>query len=289
MNPSSLTVVPTPIGNLGDLTPRAQEVLCQADLIACEDTRTTGPLLAKIGATAPAISYHMHNEQGRSEEILEAMEAGQRVALVSDAGMPGISDPGQVLIEKALDRGLEVTVLPGPCAFVTALVGSGLATDRFTFIGFLDKNRSKRKKALAELKDRPETLIFYEAPHRLREFLDLLLDLLGSRRACLARELTKRFEEYERGSLEDLVQRYQNKQPRGEYVLILEGADVQALAKAEQSALAEIPVEEQVLQLMATGLSKMAAVKETARQRGLKKNEVYNQVLHISAKPHRES
>lgn len=281
MQNSKLIVVPTPIGNLGDITVRAKEVLLAADLIACEDTRTTGRLLQHLGAKAPTISYHMHNEMARTQDILDAVASGKTVALVSDAGMPGISDPGQVLISAAIEAGLEVDVLPGPSAFVTVLVGSGLATDRFTFIGFLDKNRSKRKKELEDIKDRQETLIFYEAPHRLREFLPMLETVLGDRKACLGREITKLHQEYERGTLSELGERYLEKMPRGEYVIIVEGKSSDLIQEEMEAKFSEISIEEQVRQYMESGLSKMAAVKKTAKERRLKKNDVYMRVIDI--------
>lgn len=283
---AELIVVPTPIGNLSDLTGRVKQALTDSDLIACEDTRTTGKLLKALDSRVPAISYHMHNERARSEEVLLALQAGKKVALVSDAGMPGISDPGHILISKAIQDGHKVTVLPGPTAFVTALVGSGLPTDRFTFIGFLDKNRSRRKAELEELASRQETLIFYEAPHRLRELLETLLLLLGDRRICLARELSKLYEEYERGRISELKKIYEEKEPRGEYVVILEGLTREEIQAEEALRLASITIEEQVIQLMEAGSSKMAAVKQVARERGLKKNDVYMKVtdLEVDAK-----
>ncbi|MFB0918937.1 MAG: 16S rRNA (cytidine(1402)-2'-O)-methyltransferase [Clostridiaceae bacterium] len=276
-----LIVVPTPIGNLKDLSERVIEVLTTADVIACEDTRTTGRLLKHIGSLVNTISYHMHNEEFRSEGILELLKEGKTVALVSDAGMPGISDPGHVLINKAITDGHQVSVIPGPSAFITALVGSGLPTDRFTFIGFLDKNRTKRRKELNEIKDKTETIILYEAPHRLREFLELLLEVMGDRKIVLARELSKVYEEYERGSISEIIEIYKEKEPRGEYVIILEGKSLEKLHEEEQEKLSEITIEEHVKGLMDEGLSKMDAVKRAAKERGLKKNEVYMLVNHL--------
>lgn len=276
-----LIAVPTPIGNLDDMTVRMKEVLCEADIIACEDTRTTGRLLKHLDSKVNTISYHMHNEMGRSEDILKMLQEGKTVVLVSDAGMPGISDPGHVLIEKAIEEGHEVTVLPGPSAFVTALVGSGLPTDRFTFIGFTDKNRTKRKKDLLLLKDREETLILYEAPHRLREFLSLLLEVFGNRRICLSRELTKLHEEYERGTIEEIREVYEKKEPRGEYVIILEGKDPLEKAREKEEEMSGISLTDQVRQYMEEGMSKMDAVKRCAKERGLKKNQVYMEVTDL--------
>lgn len=278
---AELIVVPTPIGNLSDLTQRVKEALIESDLIACEDTRTTGKLLKALESRVPAISYHMHNEQARSEEVLLALQRGKRVALVSDAGMPGVSDPGHVLIRKAIEEGYKITVLPGPSAFVTALVGSGLPTQRFTFIGFLERNRTRRKRELQELAERRETLIFYEAPHRVRELLETLLLIFGDRRICLARELSKLYEEYERGRISELTAIYQEKEPRGEYVIILEGLTREEILAGEEQRLAAVTIEDQVRELMAAGLSKMAAVKQVAKERGLKKNDVYMKATEL--------
>lgn len=276
-----LIVVPSPIGNLDDMSKRVTKALKESDLNACEDTRTTGRLLKHIDSKVQAIAYHMHNEMGKSEDILKLLEEGKTIALVSDAGMPGISDPGRILIDRAIEGGHEVSVLPGPSAFVTALVGSGLPTNRFTFIGFLDKNRTKRKKDLEELKDKRETLIFYEAPHRLKEFLSLLYEVLGNRRACLSRELTKIYEEYERGHLKDLIAIYDDKEARGEYVIILEGKTEEELREEIKIKHEKISIEDQVKELMEKGHSKMDAVKITAKERGLKKNEVYIKVVDL--------
>lgn len=278
---TKLIVVPTPIGNLSDISIRVREVLTSADLIACEDTRTTGRLLKHLGSRVPTISYHMHNERTRSNDILEALAQGKTVALVSDAGMPGVSDPGQILIAEAIARGFDVSVIPGPSAFVTALVGSGLPTDRFTFIGFLEKNRTKRKAQLEELKDRQETMILYEAPHRLKEFMETLLEVMGDRRICLARELSKLYEEYERGKLSEVITRYETKEPRGEYVIILEGKTESQIQAEHEAVLAELTVEAHVRQQMALGFSKMEAVKRVAKDRGLPKNEVYMSVTDL--------
>ena len=281
MADTKLIVVPTPIGNLSDVSIRVREALTGVDLIACEDTRTTGRLLKHLESKVPTISYHMHNERTRSPEILAALAQGKTVALVSDAGMPGVSDPGAFLIEEAIAQGFEVTVIPGPSAFVTALVGSGLPTDRFTFIGFLEKNRTKRKAQLEAIKDRQETLILYEAPHRLREFLNILQEVMGERRVCLARELSKLHEEYERGTLRELMERYATKEPRGEYVIILEGKPLAQIEAEHDEAMAQLTVEEHVKQRMAQGESKMEAVKQVAKDRGLPKNEVYMRVTDL--------
>ncbi len=276
-----LYVVPTPLGNLKDVSDRVREVLSSSDVVACEDTRTTGRLLSYLESDVRTVSYHMHNENSRTDDIISLLREGKTVSLVSDAGMPGISDPGHILIKKVIEEGHEVSVIPGPSAFVTALVGSGLDTGRFTFIGFLERQRSARKKELENLRYREETLIFYEAPHRLREFLSVLLEVLGDRDACLARELTKIHEEYERGLLSHLSEIYSEKEPRGEYVVIVRGKTREEKESEKMEKLSEITIEEQVRNYMAQGMSKMDAVKKTARERQMRKNDVYKEVLDV--------
>lgn len=278
---SKLYVVPTPLGNVNDISFRILEVLKSVDIIACEDTRTTSRLLSHYKIGVKTISYHMHNEEGRSLDILNFLAEGKNVALVSDAGMPGVSYSGSVLIKKAIEQGIDISVLPGPSAFVTALVGFGLDTSRFTFIGFLEKNRTQRKKQLEEVKNNTETLIFYEAPHRLREFMDTLLDILGDRSVALCRELTKMYEEYERDTLSNLILKYKEKEPRGEYVVIVSGKSIEEINEEKMAILESVPIEEHVKSLMDKGLSKMEAVKKAAKERGLKKNDVYMKVTDL--------
>ncbi|MEL6446104.1 MAG: 16S rRNA (cytidine(1402)-2'-O)-methyltransferase [Bacteroidota bacterium] len=220
-----LTLVPTPIGHLEDLTFRALRTLREADLIACEDTRTSGVLLAHYGVETPTTSFHAHNEHQKTPRLVAQMEAGTHVALISDAGTPGISDPGFLLVRACHDAGIPVVALPGATAFVPALVASGLPSDRFVFEGFLPqkKGRQTRIKALA---DEPRTIVLYESPHRLVKALGQLADVLGADRpAAVARELTKTFEEVRRGTLAELAEHY-GSQPkvRGEIVLVVGGA-----------------------------------------------------------------
>lgn len=276
-----LFVVPTPIGNFKDMTYRAVETLKESDYILCEDTRTTSLLLKKYEISTRLISYHMHNEVSRSEDVLKILEEDVIVSLVSDAGMPGISDPGHVLIKRAIESGFEVSVLPGASAAITALVGSGLPTDSFLFIGFLEKNRSQRKKQLTELKDETRTMILYEAPHRIREFLSVIKEILGDRKVSLCRELTKIYEEYERGMVSELIEKYETKEPRGEYVIILEGKNKEELIEERIEELSKVPIKDAVSDLMGQGLSKMDAVKKVAKERNLKKNDVYMEVTDL--------
>lgn len=276
-----LFVVPTPLGNFKDITFRAVETLRDSDVILCEDTRTTSVLLKHYDIKTKLISYHMHNEESRSEDIIKMLYEDVQISLVSDAGMPGISDPGHVLIKKAIEQGFDVSVLPGANAAVTALVGSAINTDSFLFIGFLDKNRSQRKKQLEELKNITCTIIFYEAPHRIKEFLTVLKEIFGDRKISLCRELTKLYEEFERGSISEILDIYSEKEPRGEYVVVVEGKNPKVLKEEEIEALSKIPIKDAVKHSMKEGLSKMDAVKKVAKERSLKKNDVYMEVTDL--------
>ena len=222
MAEGQLFLVATPIGNLDDISHRAVEILQSADVIACEDTRHTGILLKRWHIKTRRVSYHDHNKESRTPELVKRVLSGERVALVTDAGTPGIQDPGVDLVRKALEQGIEPVMIPGPSALILGLVVSGFATDRFAFEGFLPTKKG-RKTRLKSLQDEPRTLIFYEAPHRLQKTLGDLLDALGDRRAVLARELTKKFEEVQRGNLSELLHGLAEKPPRGEYVIVVEG------------------------------------------------------------------
>lgn len=219
-----LFIVSTPIGNLEDMTMRAKRVLGEVDLIAAEDTRRTGILLANLGLKRPMVSYHDFNKEKRTPELISRLLRGEDVALVSDAGTPGISDPAYYLVVRAVEEGIEVVPVPGPTAFVAALVVSGLPTDRFTFEGFLPHRASRRRKRLEELRDEARTMIFYESPHRILETLEDILEVLGDRRASLSRELTKVHEETRRGRISELLESCRLRPPKGELVLVVEGA-----------------------------------------------------------------
>lgn len=223
-----LYLVATPIGNLGDITLRALETLRQVDLIASEDTRKTGRLLQHFGIQKPQMSFHEHNEQRAGEKILRLLKEGKSVALVTNAGTPGIADPGFTLVRRALQEGLEVTLIPGPTAFVMALVLSGLPVHGFTFRGFPPRKSGARRRFLEVDKDSPHTLIFYESPHRLKAFLQEALEVLGDRPAALTNELTKRFEKVYRGTLSQLLHRLEQEEPRGEYTLVIAGSEYAA-------------------------------------------------------------
>jgi 16S rRNA (cytidine1402-2'-O)-methyltransferase len=223
-----LYLVATPIGNLGDISLRALETLRAADIVASEDTRKTGLLLAHHDIKKPLMSFHEHNEQRAGERILRLLAEGQTVAVVTDAGTPGISDPGFTLVRRAIDEGLEFTMIPGPAALIMALVLSGLPTHAFTFRGFAPRKPGARRRFLAVDRDSPHTLIFYESPYRLQAFLAAALEVYGDRRAAIANDLTKLFESVQRGSLSELASTLGEAKLRGEYVVVIEGAGKQA-------------------------------------------------------------
>jgi 16S rRNA (cytidine1402-2'-O)-methyltransferase len=274
--PGSLFIVATPIGNLEDLTPRAQRVLREVDLIACEDTRHTRGLLNRFGIKAKTISYHEHNERERAEELGKLLEAGSNIAIVSDAGTPLISDPGFRIVRTAIERGIQVIPIPGPAAFVAALIASGLPTDQFFFGGFLPARATARRAMLAELRAIPATLVFYEAPHRIAATLKDALITLGDRRVAVARELTKLHEEIARATLSELAQRFSESAPaRGEMVLIISGAKEAERREGAKSEDAPARLAARVAELEREGLDSKVALKKAARELGLKRAEAY--------------
>ena len=270
----TLYVVPTPIGNLSDMTERALAVLKDVDFVAAEDTRVSGKLLNLFDIHADFVSYHEHNKASQGEKIVERLKGGQSGAIVTDAGTPAISDPGEDLVAKCRENGVNVVPLPGACAFVTALSASGFSSRRFCFEGFLPTDKNERAAVLDSYKNEKKTVIFYEAPHRVAETAKILLDALGNRRVCAARELTKLNEEFFIGSLSALYESFEAKEPRGEYVLIVEGA-----AETEDAFFAEMTVEQHVAFYESQGLSRMDAIKACAKDRGVPKNTVYKQLI----------
>ncbi len=270
----TLYVVPTPIGNLGDLTERALTVLKNVDFVAAEDTRVSGKLLNLYGIEANFVSYHEHNKASQGEKIVERLKNGESGAIVTDAGTPAVSDPGEDLVAKCRENGVNVVPLPGACAFVTALAGSGFPSRRFCFEGFLPTDKKERSEILDGYKNEKKTVIFYEAPHRVAETAKVLLDSLGNRRVCAARELTKLNEEFFTGLLSELCDLFEKKEPRGEYVLIVEGAKDTGTA-----FFAEMTVREHVAFYESQGLSRMDAIKACARDRGVPKNTIYKQLI----------
>lgn len=269
-----LYLVSTPIGNLEDITFRALRVLKESALIACEDTRHTGRLLAHFGIATPTISYHEHNERIRAAELVVRLEEGQAISLVTDAGTPGISDPGYRLVVAAIEAGINVVPVPGPTALVAALIASGLPTDSFLFVGFLPPRKQARRTRLEEMRDQRATLVLYEAPHRIGATLVDTLEILGDRPAALARELTKLHEQVRRGTLAELLQRHQNDPPRGEIVLIIGGYSGDERDQSIETS--SRPLADEVDQLIADqSVARNEALRLVARRRGIPRREAY--------------
>ncbi len=275
--PGVLYLVGTPIGNLSDISARAIKVLSEVDFIAAEDTRNSGKLLAYFGIKKPMTSYFEHNKRERGEIIVARIEAGESCALITDAGMPAISDPGEDIVRICAEKGIPVSVVPGPCAAVSALAMSGLFTGKFVFEGFLSTANNERREALEALKHERRTIILYEAPHKLRTTLADLYKAFGERKISLCRELTKLNEEVLRMTLSEAIAYYEENQPRGEYVLILEGASKEA--EKANAFWAEMNEFEHVAYYTERGLSKSDAIKAAARDRGVGKSEIYNIVM----------
>ncbi len=287
--PSTLYLVATPIGNLSDISFRAVKTLASVDLIAAEDTRNSSKLLRLIGIKKPLISYHEHNKRERGEEIVKRLLAGESCALVTDAGMPAISDPGEDLVRLCADHGITVTCVPGACAAVSALALSACDSRRFVFEGFLPVQNAERKQRLLALKDERRTVILYEAPHKLRRTLDDLCETFGEeRRLSLCRELTKKNEEILRFGIGDAVKLYKEQEPRGEYVLILQGADEAGAAlppsTEDCASLSFETCASHVSHYEAKGFAHMDAIKAAAKDRGMSKSDFYRLLCEESEK-----
>lgn len=278
MKIGTLYICPTPIGNLEDITIRTINTLKSVDLIAAEDTRHTLKLLNHFEIKKPLFSYHEHNKIEKGPQLIEKLLSGMDIAQVSDAGMPGISDPGEDLIALAIESGIEVIGLPGASASVLALIVSGLPTRRFVFEGFLPKKKQERKERLEMLKKEERTLIFYEAPHRLKAFLKEVYKEFGDRRITLCRELTKTYEEKLRLTLKEAIDYYDETAPRGEYVIVLEGTNE---IFEEKNPTDDLSIADAVKYYIGEGLSKKDATKKVAKDRNLSKNEVYQEVLSL--------
>lgn len=268
----TLYLVATPIGNLSDLSERALAVLREADLIAAEDTRHTLKLLNHFAIKKPMISYFEHNKSERGQEILRILKEGKDVVLVSDAGTPAISDPGEDLVRLCAQNDISVVPVPGPCALINALIVSGLPTGRFSFEGFLSVNKKNRKQHLESIRSDTHTLIFYEAPHKLKNTLADMLQILGDRQIALVRELTKKYEEVLRMTLSEAAAYYETTEPKGEFVLVLSGAP----EDSEENPLASLTVFEHMDYYLEQGISKKEAIKLVAKDRKVKKQEIYS-------------
>lgn len=271
-NNVNLYLVPTPIGNMLDMTFRSIEVLKSVDIILCEDTRNTKILCSHFEIDTPLMCYHIFNEDSRCDEVLDLLKEGKIIALVSDAGLPGISDPGYLVTKRALEAGFEVRALPGASAGITALVASGLPCGKFYFYGFLDHKKSQKEKELNELIDFKETIIFYESPHRINETIEVMYEVYKDRNIVIARELTKRYEEYIRGNIKDIVN--MNLNLKGEIVIIVEGAKMTKVA----NDLNTKTIMEHYKYYLDLGLNDMNAIKMVSKDRGVSKSIIYKEI-----------
>jgi 16S rRNA (cytidine1402-2'-O)-methyltransferase len=274
-----LYICATPIGNLEDITLRTLRILREVDLIAAEDTRNSIKLLNHFEIKTPMTSYHEFNKYDKAKVLVEKMLGGTDIALITDAGTPAISDPGEELVRQCLEAGVEVTSLPGPSAMVTALTISGQKTRRFCFEAFLPYDKKERGQVLEELARETRTIIVYEAPHKLKKTLQDLYDALGNRSISLCRELTKKHEENQRTTLEEAIAFYEEREPRGEYVLVIEGADREQLRAEEMQDILSLSIPEHVELYMNQGMDKKDAMKAAAKDRGVGKREIYQALL----------
>lgn len=277
----TLYIVGTPIGNLGDITLRAIETLKNVDMILAEDTRQTLKLLNHLNIEKHMISYHRHNEDEKIEKVVEYLNTKKDLALVSDAGMPVISDPGQNLVKYLVQNGYNVEVIPGVTALATAIVGSGIDSTRFTFEGFLSINKKQRKSRLSELKNETRTMIFYEAPHKILATLKDMKEYFGNRNICVARELTKIYEEYIYTTIDEEIEEISLNGIKGEIVLVIEGISEELKEKEENEYLKSVTSKELVLNEIKNGLDKKEAIKKVAKLKGLNKNDVYKECLEL--------
>ena len=271
-----LYLVATPIGNMSDITKRAAQTLADADIIACEDTRVTGSLLKKLDIpnNGRLVSYYEHNAQKRSDFLLSALAEGKNVAVVSDAGTPAISDPGGDIVKKCIENNIEIIPVPGACAFLCGLTASGFSTETFTFAGFLPPKSGERVQKLQKYQNHAETLIFYEAPHRLVKTLaDMKTVFSGDRKICLSREISKKFEEHKRVTIDEALEFYESNTVKGEFVIIVEG-----FSGENENVFDDIPIEEHLNKYINLGMTKKDAIKEVAKDRNIPKRDVYAMV-----------
>lgn len=278
-NTGTLYLCATPIGNLEDMTWRAVRTLQEVDLIAAEDTRNSIKLLNHFDIRTPMTSYHEYNKIEKGRTLVKRLQEGQNIALITDAGTPGISDPGEELVRMCQESGIKVTALPGACACVTALTISGMPTRRFCFEAFLPTEKKERRAVLEELLEETRTTIIYEAPHRLLKTLQELLEVLGNRRITICRELTKKHEETFVTTLQDAAVYYGQKEPRGEYVLVMEGRSRASIEEEKQQSFQEISLQEHMRMYEDQGMDRKEAMKQVARDRGVGKREIYQALL----------
>ena len=269
----------TPIGNLEDMTFRAVRILKEVDLIAAEDTRNSMKLLNHFEIRTKMTSYHEYNKIEKARYLVEKMQQGQNVAVITDAGTPGISDPGEELVRQCHEAGIQVTSVPGACAAVSALIISGRPTRRFAFEAFLPADKKERKQILSSLEQETRTMILYEAPHRLRKTLEELLEVLGNRRLTICKELTKRHENTFLTTIQEAIEYYRIQEPRGEYVLVMEGKSFQDLKKESQEEFLQYSIQEHMQIYLSGGVDKKQAMKQVAKDRGISKRDVYQALL----------
>lgn len=272
----TLYLCATPIGNLGDMTPRVVETLRQVDIIAAEDTRNSIKLLNHFEISTPMTSYHEYNKVEKAHQLIAKLQEGQDIALITDAGTPAISDPGEVLVKMCHEAGIAVTSLPGPAALITALTLSGLSTRRFCFEGFLPSDKKEKALVLDELKEETRTIILYEAPHHLVKTLEELYKALGDRKITLCRELTKKFETVLPTTLVQALEKYETEEPRGEYVLVLEGKSFEQKKEEAIKTWEEMTIEEHMAYYEVQGMDNKAAMKQVAKDRGVGKRDIYS-------------
>ena len=272
-----LYLVATPIGNLEDITLRAIKILKEVDIVAAEDTRQTLKLLNHLNINKTLISYHRHNEEIKSKELIQLLIEGKNIALVSDAGTPVISDPGEEVVKEAIKNNIQIIPIPGACALITALISSGLNSKEFLFLGFLPLNKKSRKEKLEEIKNTEKTIIIYEAPHKLKNTLQDLSETINKRQIVIARELTKIYEEFIKGTAEELINKIEN--PKGEFVLVIEGEQKENLI-TQTDLLNKLSIEEHYEYYLNQNLEKKEIIKKIAKDRGISKNEIYMKFLN---------
>ncbi len=275
----TLFLCATPIGNLNDITPRVLDTLREVDMIAAEDTRNSIKLLNYFDIKTPMTSYHEYNKVEKADQIVAWLQQGKNIALISDAGTPAISDPGEVLVAKCMEAGVPVTSLPGCCACITALTLSGLSTRRFCFEGFLPSDKKEKRFIMEDISEETRTIILYEAPHHLKKTLEELYEVLGERRIALCRELTKKFETVFQTTLEGALDYYKENDPKGEYVLVIEGLDRKDIVRDKQEEWEKITIEEHMAVYENQGFERKEAMKKVAMDRGISKRDVYQSLL----------
>ena len=269
----------TPIGNLEDITYRVVRTLNEVDLIGAEDTRNSIKLLNHFDIKTPMTSYHEFNKYDKAKQLVEMMKEGKNIAIITDAGTPGISDPGEEVVRQCFEAGIQVTSLPGPAACITALTMSGQKTRRFCFEAFLPKDKKEKVAVLEELKNETRTIIIYEAPHRLARTLKELRETLGNRQLTLCRELTKKYEEADKTTIDQAIEKYNEKEPRGEYVLVIEGKSQEEVQEENKQKWESMTIEEHMEYYISQGNDKKSAMKLVAKDRGVSKRDIYNQLI----------